>query len=73
MDYRRVVLVEVAKSEGDIFQYGIANLVRENSILIQALSQGHREALHYQSWEHGALLFVDSQELDNIGMLESTQ
>ena len=67
--------MEVAKSEGDVFQYGVAYLVGENSILIQALSQGHREALHYQSWEHdlGALLVVDSQELDNVGMLESTQ
>ena len=70
--------MEIAKSEGDVFQYGVAYLVGQNSILIQALSQGHREALHYQSWEHdfGALLllfFVDSQELDNVGMLESTQ
>ena len=73
MDYRRVALAEVVQSKGDVFQYGVAYLVGENSILIQALSQGHREALHYQSWEHGALLVVDSQELDNVGMLESTQ
>ena len=65
--------MEVAKSEGDIFQYGVAYFVGENSILIQALSQGHREALHYQSWEHGTLLVVDSKELDNVGMLELTQ
>ena len=65
--------MEVAKSEGDVFQYGVAYLVWENSILIQALSQGHREAFHYQSWEHGAWLVVDSQELDNVGMPESTQ
>ena len=65
--------MEVAKSEGDVFQCGIAYLVGENSILIQVLSQVHREAFHYQSWEHGVLLVVDSQELDNVGMLELTQ
>ena len=67
--------MEVTQSVSDVIQYGVAYLVGENSILLYAPVQGHREALHYQSWEHdlGALLVVDSQELDNVGMLESTQ
>ena len=65
--------MEVTQSVSDVIQYGVAYLVGENSILLYAPVQGHREALHYQSWEHGAWLVIDSQELDNVGMLESTQ
>ena len=58
--------VKVVQTQGHVVKYGVAHLLRQNTVRINTPGEGGREELHDKDWNTRALLKVDTDELHNV-------
>ena len=58
--------VKVVQTQGHVMKDGVAHLLGQNTVRIDAPGEGGWEELHDKDWNTRALLKVDTDELHNV-------
>ena len=58
--------VEVVQTQGHVVEYGVAHLLRKNTVCIDTPGKGGRHELHDKDRNTRALIKVDTDELHDV-------
>ena len=73
MDDGIMSIMKVPQTKSHILKDGVVDLLRHDTIAVQALGKSGGKELHHQNWDTVVHLKADAQELDNVGVAELTQ
>ena len=73
MNDGRSLAVEIVQAQSHVMKDGVADLLWENAVLLNAGGEVGGEELHDQDGCSHSLLEIDSQKLDNVGVAYLTE